>query len=211
MLKTPVLLITFNRPEHTRKVLEEVKKQQPEKLFVFQDGAREGNKMDTEKCVAVRETINNLVDWNCELHTNFSEKNLGCGKGPARAITWFFEKEMKADLIFQFAFGASKDLLDFSKEIREIDEETAKNFYKKACKYINNFLFCLLKTSSIQKEQFFQLVRSKRNTIKLSLPYRNHLNKTLCRYPIMGYPISRLMTHFYPIKQQLKNKKRQAL
>jgi hypothetical protein len=139
MLKTPVLLITFNRPEHTHKVLEEVKKQQPEKLFVFQDGAREGNKMDTEKCVAVRETINNLIDWNCELHTNFSEKNLGCGKGPATAITWFFEN-VEEGIIIEDDTIPSNDFFGYAEELLQ--------------KYRNNNQIMVIGSVDIDKKKY---------------------------------------------------------
>lgn len=91
MLTTPVLLITFNRPDHVRQVLAEVRKQQPTQLFVCQDGTREGNVRDTVSVQEVRSVINELVDWPCELYTLYQEKNLGCGPGPAAGITWFFE------------------------------------------------------------------------------------------------------------------------
>lgn len=90
MLQTPVLLITFNRAENTRKVLEALKQVNPKYLFVFQDGAREGNAADKAKCAAVRSTFNQ-IDWECEVKTYYSEKNLGCGKGPSTGIKWFFE------------------------------------------------------------------------------------------------------------------------
>ena len=91
MLNTPILLITFNRPDHVRQVLTEIRKQQPAQLFVCQDGAREGNKLDEERVQQVRDVINELVDWPCELHTLYQDKNLGCGPGPAAGISWFFE------------------------------------------------------------------------------------------------------------------------
>ena len=91
MLNTPILLITFNRPDHVRQVLIEIRKQQPAQLFVCQDGAREGNENDRVKCQEVHDVITELVDWPCELHTLYQEKNLGCGPGPAAGITWFFE------------------------------------------------------------------------------------------------------------------------
>lgn len=91
MLSIPILLITFNRPDHVRQVLTEIRKQQPAQLFVCQDGAREGNENDRVKCQEVRDVITELVDWSCELHTLYQEKNLGCGPGPAAGITWFFE------------------------------------------------------------------------------------------------------------------------
>ena len=89
MFNTPILLIAFNRPTHTRKVLEVIRMQQPKQLFVFQDGARNNN--DAIKCTEVRQVVKELVDWDCELKTYYSEVNLGCGPGPASAITWFFE------------------------------------------------------------------------------------------------------------------------
>ena len=91
MLKTPILLISFNRPDHVRQVLTEIRKQQPMQLFVCQDGAREGNQLDQERVQEVRNVVNELVDWPCELHTLYQEKNLGCGPGPAAGISWFFE------------------------------------------------------------------------------------------------------------------------
>ena len=90
-LHTPVLLITFNRPEHTRRVLSEILKAQPQDLYVFQDGAREGNENDVEKCAEVRRVVDDLTkDANVVLYTNYSDRNLGCGAGPMTGITWFF-------------------------------------------------------------------------------------------------------------------------
>lgn len=86
---TPVLLIIFNRPEKTKRVFEAIKKQKPKFLYVAADGPRPGNIEDFEKCKAAREVIQ--VDWDCEFHTQYRDENRGCGKGPAEAITWFFE------------------------------------------------------------------------------------------------------------------------
>jgi len=104
-LKTPILLITFNRPDHTRQVLERILEAQPQDLYVFQDGAREGNTNDAIKCAEVRQVINELCEqhrsiYNLQsslfnLHTNYSRVNLGCGPGPMTALNWFFsENEM---------------------------------------------------------------------------------------------------------------------
>lgn len=90
MLCTPVVLIVFNRPDHVRRVLGEIRKQQPEELFICQDGPRDGNELDRLKIQEVRDVINEMVDWPCELHTLYQEKNLGCGAGPAAGISWFF-------------------------------------------------------------------------------------------------------------------------
>ena len=53
----PILLITFNRPEHTKRVLEAIMAAQPQDLYVFQDGACDGNLNDAKKCAEVREAL----------------------------------------------------------------------------------------------------------------------------------------------------------
>lgn len=91
MFNTPILLITFNRPGHVNRVLTEIRRQEPSELYIFQDGPREGNEDDKIKIQEVREVINTLVDWPCNLHILYQEKNFGCGPGPFAAITWFFD------------------------------------------------------------------------------------------------------------------------
>lgn len=93
-MNTPVLLIAFNRPDHTKRVLEVILAAKPQDLYVFQDGARDGNMYDEKNCKDVHDVIMELTEGNpVRLHTFFSDKNLGCGPGPASALNWFFENE----------------------------------------------------------------------------------------------------------------------
>lgn len=98
MFITPILLITFNRPDHVRQVLTEILKQEPHDLYICQDGAREGNNTDRIKCQEVRDVINELTsayavsNKDFTLHTLYQERNLGCGPGPAAGIDWFFSQ-----------------------------------------------------------------------------------------------------------------------
>lgn len=96
MTSIPVLLITFNRPEHTRKVLESVLKSNTKELYVFQDGVRSNHGKDIEKCAKVRQVVETvLIGSGIHMHTLYSERNLGCGPGPMTALNWFFsENEM---------------------------------------------------------------------------------------------------------------------
>lgn len=95
-METPILLITFNRPDHTRQTLQRILESRPRELYIFQDGAREENANDTLKCQQVRDVINELIvinqsENNTDLHTYYSSKNLGCGAGPMTGISWFFD------------------------------------------------------------------------------------------------------------------------
>lgn len=86
----PVLFMIFNRPETTIKVFDAIKAEKPKKLFIAADGPRMNKPGESEKCDQVRK-IATAVDWDCEVKTLFRDVNLGCGRAPAEAITWFFE------------------------------------------------------------------------------------------------------------------------
>lgn len=132
MFNTPILLITFNRPDHTRRVLTEILKSEPRDLYVCQDGARDGNEKDRIKCREVRDVIDELTSsYKIDhipftLHTLFQKNNLGCGPGPAAGITWFFE-HVEAGLIFEDDavphldfFGYAEELLEKYKDDKDI-------------------------------------------------------------------------------------------
>jgi len=89
---TPILFIVFNRPNTTKQVFETIRAIKPTKLYVAADGPRENNDNDVVKCKEVRE-IATQIDWDCELHTLFSEDNLGLKAAEIRAFTWLFENE----------------------------------------------------------------------------------------------------------------------
>ena len=117
MLDTPILLITFNRPAHTRKVLETVLFAKPLDLYVFQDGAREGNSSDPQKCDEVRQVVETMTnDSGIRLHTYYSDKNLGCGPGPMTALNWFFSKN-EFGIILEDDAVPNPDFFPFCEEL----------------------------------------------------------------------------------------------
>lgn len=97
-LITPVALIIFNRPDTTRLVFEEIRKAQPQKLLVIADGAREHKVGEAEKCAMTRAIIDG-VDWQCDVLTNYSDKNLGCKQRVSSGIDWVFEQVEEAIIL----------------------------------------------------------------------------------------------------------------
>jgi hypothetical protein len=89
---TPILFIIFNRIETTKVVFEAIKAVRPKHLFIAADGARVDHIGEDEKCKAVREYVLTNINWECDIKTLFRDENLGCGYGPASAITWFFDQ-----------------------------------------------------------------------------------------------------------------------
>ena len=93
------MLIAFNRPELTRKVLDRIREVKPRKLYFAVDGHRLECLDDVAKCNEVK-ILADQIDWQCEVKTLFSEKNLGCKFGPYKAIDWFF-KNIEEGIIFE--------------------------------------------------------------------------------------------------------------
>jgi hypothetical protein len=95
-LSTPVLLIIFNRPDLTERVFGAIAKAKPRQLFVAADGPR--FPQEAEKCSKARAVLER-VDWDCEVYTDFSVANLGCGRREASAFDWVFSQVEEAILL----------------------------------------------------------------------------------------------------------------
>lgn len=96
----PVLLNVFNRPNETEKVLSVLKTIRPRVLYIHCDGPRIGRDDDNENVNAVKNIIEEKVNWPCDVHKLFEPENLGCGRGPAAAMSWFF-KEVEEGIILE--------------------------------------------------------------------------------------------------------------
>lgn len=114
-----VLLIFFSRPGCFARVFEQVKLARPSRLFLYQDGPRDGEKhdADAEGIRRCREIALD-IDWECEVHTNFQEKNVGCDPSEYNAQKWAFSYVEKCiileddDVPSQSFFPFCRELLD---------------------------------------------------------------------------------------------------
>lgn len=88
-MKTPVAFLIFNRPDTTAKVFAAIRQAQPPKLLVVADGPRSDRPDDVKNCAAARAIIKQ-VDWDCQVLTNYSDVNLGCGQRVSSGLDWVF-------------------------------------------------------------------------------------------------------------------------
>lgn len=116
MNKVPVLLLTFNRPDHTMKVLEVVKKYKPTKIFIASDGYRTNVKGEKEKVLELRKKMLQFVDWDCDLKIRYSESNLGCKIGVSSAISWFFD-HVDEGVILEDDIIINQEFFEFCKQM----------------------------------------------------------------------------------------------
>ncbi|MGF1531045.1 MAG: hypothetical protein ACFCU4_06765 [Puniceicoccaceae bacterium] len=88
---TPVLVIFFNRSDKVARLMARLREVKPEILLLASDGPRPGVAGEAGKVAAIREMVDGMVNWSCTIHRFYQEINLGCGLGPATAITRTFE------------------------------------------------------------------------------------------------------------------------
>lgn len=97
-MQSPVVLIIFNRPDHTERVFEAIRQAKPPQLFVIADGPRPDRPGEPERCAATRAIIDR-VDWDCTVLKNFSDTNLSCGIRVSTGISWVFEHVEEAIIL----------------------------------------------------------------------------------------------------------------
>lgn len=98
VLTTPVIFAIFNNPKTTAKVFERIRKARPPKLFIYADGPREDKIGEAEACNKCREIVSK-IDWDCEVHRNFADKNMGLKPRMVSGISWAFEHVEEAIIL----------------------------------------------------------------------------------------------------------------
>jgi hypothetical protein len=196
MFNTPVLFIIFNRPDRTQLVFNEIKKQKPKKLFVHSDGARLDNLEDFQKCQDSRNIIDQQIDWECDLHKLYRTENLGCGKGPAEAITWFFNN-VEEGIIIEDDCIPHQDFFKYCEELLEkyrnderimvIGATTYRDDYP--CKYSYTFTIYATMAAWATWRRVW-----KHYDYKLSFLKRAELNQRLREYLFSKFEVRKWMT-----------------
>lgn len=116
MFQTPILFLIFNRLDSTKLVFAEIKKQQPQQLFIAADGARKHIIGEDEECKRIRKWVIDNIDWKCKVTTRFQTENQGCGKHVSGAISWFFE-HVEQGIILEDDCIAHNDFFKYCNEL----------------------------------------------------------------------------------------------
>jgi hypothetical protein len=84
---TGIALFVYKRPEHTRRVLGGLRRNDVDELYVFADGPKDGD--DVDRIQAVREFVHS-IDW-CETHVIERDTNWGLADNTIDGINRVFE------------------------------------------------------------------------------------------------------------------------
>ena len=133
--RTPIAILTFNRPQLTERLLGILAQVRPHKLLVVSDGPRPHVASDAGRCAAVRGLFEK-VDWECEIERNVSEHNMGSFPRNSSGLNWVFDQVEEAiileddclpDLSF---FPYCEELLEKYRDDPRIGLISGNNFLK---------------------------------------------------------------------------------
>ncbi len=132
-LRTPVLLVIFNRPKTTQLVFEAIRRAKPARLYIAADGPRKNVESDIKNCAEARKIVEQ-IDWDCAVQTLFRNGNVNCGRGPSSAFTWFFEHEEEGIILeddclpSQSFFWFCQELLEYYRDDTRVMHIGGNNF-----------------------------------------------------------------------------------
>ena len=145
-MDTAILLLVFNRPHATQKVLDSIRQVKPPRLYVAADGPRKNKVGEKELCDEVRK-IATTVDWACEVKTLFREENLKGFRASPQAIDWFFEQE-ESGIILEDDCAPSRSFYSFCQDLlahywndERIMSISGNNFLGKRAVTTNSYFF----------------------------------------------------------------------
>jgi hypothetical protein len=90
-LTTPVVFFLFNRPETTKQTFARIAEVKPTQLFLVADAQRPNHPTDAANCAAARAIVQR-VDWDCDVHYDFADENMGCRRRIASGLDWVFDQ-----------------------------------------------------------------------------------------------------------------------
>jgi hypothetical protein len=93
----PVLVVAFNRPGVTARVLDRIRAANPPALYAAVDGPRPGRGDD--RAIGEVHELFAAEHWDCPVHHRFQTSNAGVRTHLPGAITWFFEHEPEGIII----------------------------------------------------------------------------------------------------------------
>ena len=125
-VKTPVVLIAFNRPDTTLQVLAALSQVRLSHLLVILDGPRSEHPDDMKKCTEVRRLIEEM-DWKCDISTNYAESNMGLRRRVSSGLNWAFEQVERA-IILEDDCVADPTFFRFCDELLDKYEEDQRTF-----------------------------------------------------------------------------------
>ena len=142
-MNLPVLLLIYNRPKETKKILDYLVKLRVKKIFVSIDGPKE-TKKDKDLSKKIEIILSKFKNKNIVI--NKLNKNCGCKKAVEKGINWFFSNVKKGIILEDDCIPSKSFFLFCQKMLKRYNNTQVKvisgnNFLKKRIKINNHYYF----------------------------------------------------------------------
>jgi hypothetical protein len=133
LVDVPVALDVFARPDTLRLVFNSVKSARPSILFLISDGPRQNFPLDVVNIKKSREIVDD-IDWECEVHRLYFEKNQGMYHKDKIAREYIFSRVdrcifLEDDILVSVSFFRfCADLLEKYKDDLRVHYITGMNY-----------------------------------------------------------------------------------
>ena len=121
-MKTAVILFVYNRPQHTSKVIEGLKNNDIDELFVFSDGIK--NDKHREDVLKTRDIINN-INW-CSVIKEYSDINKGLATSVIYGVNKVFNMGYDRVIVIEDDCVPKDDFINFMNEAFDFYENDSK-------------------------------------------------------------------------------------
>lgn len=151
----PILLVAFNRPQLTLKLLEQVELLDKREIFISIDGI---NRMINHQVKRYHETQSNIKEWMSKtkhvVKFRSMNENLGCNQHTVSAMKWFTSFH-ESGLLVEDDLEIQASFLKFLDSIK-IDE--IHGMYDSICSTNSNWTRDILHKPPLTKVEFFESV-----------------------------------------------------
>lgn len=137
MVQTPVLFMTFVRPEYARKSWDAIKAAKPKTLYFYSNKGRKEKEGEIERNNEIRAFINE-IDWDCNLHTWFRDEYVDIYTSLLGAKQWAFEHE-ETLIMLEEDTCASLAFFEFCDHFLEVYKDDQRIGFITGNNYANNY------------------------------------------------------------------------
>lgn len=120
-MKTPVLFVTFARPDYARQSFDAIKKAKPATLYFYSNKCRE-DKLDEKKRNDEIRSFVSEVDWLCDVKLFYREEYVDIYTSLRGAIDWVFSNEDEA-IVLEEDCVATPEFFEYCEKLLKIYRE----------------------------------------------------------------------------------------
>lgn len=148
VMHIPVVFVFFNKTDVTQKVFRRICEEEPSIIYLVSDGPRKECIGEEQKVAMLRNEIEKMITWKCNVVKIYADHNMGCEGRIISALDEIFENEEKA-IILEDDCLPLEGFFTYCESLLEYYQNEQQVKLISGCNFLSNRVY------SIQKEYDF--------------------------------------------------------